>query len=51
MDRVYEVSFYLFQLSPSDEKRDNEVIIQDCQQAFSTKDFIMEPGIFPHIRR
>ncbi|KAL9974128.1 hypothetical protein ACROYT_G011129 [Oculina patagonica] len=38
-------------LSPSDEKRDNEVVIQECMHNFSTKDFIMEPDIFNNIRR
>ncbi|CAH3042766.1 unnamed protein product, partial [Pocillopora meandrina] len=38
-------------LSPSDEKRDNEVVIQECMQNFATKDFIMEPEIFNNIRR
>lgn len=38
-------------LSPSDEKRDNEVIIQECVQNFASRDFIMEPDIFNNIRR
>ncbi|XP_073233428.1 negative elongation factor D-like [Porites lutea] len=38
-------------LSPSDERRDNEVIIQECMQNFAAKDFIMEPDIFNNIRR
>ncbi|CAH3160506.1 unnamed protein product, partial [Porites evermanni] len=38
-------------LSPSDERRDNEVIIQECVQNFAAKDFIMEPDIFNNIRR
>lgn len=41
----------LYQLSPSDEKRDNEVIIQECVQNFASRDFIMEPDIFNNIRR
>ena len=43
--------FKLYQLSPSDEKRDNEVIIQECVQNFASRDFIMEPDIFNNIRR
>lgn len=38
-------------LSPSDEKRDNEVVIQECIQNFVSKDFIMEPDIFNNVRR
>lgn len=47
----YNLVGSILQLSPSDEKRDNEVVIQECMQNFATKDFIMEPDIFSNIRR
>ncbi|XP_020897834.1 negative elongation factor C/D [Exaiptasia diaphana] len=38
-------------LSPTDDRRDHDTSLQDFQQIFATKDFVMEPDVFSHIRR
>lgn len=38
-------------LSPTDERRDHDTSFQDLEQIFATKDFVMEPDVFSHIRR
>ncbi|XP_048576554.1 negative elongation factor D [Nematostella vectensis] len=39
------------QLSPTEDRRDNDTIIQDIQQVFASKDMVMEPDVFSYIRR
>lgn len=37
--------------SPEEEEENDEVVQQECLEEFSSKDYIMEPGIFSMLKR